>query len=84
MSEHVIQNPVPTAEQMANLLGVSPARVATLRNIMRSDTEAVPSHPGGKPRKTVSNQSASTLSAAPLRQFKMRKKSGTGGKSAAR
>ena len=38
MSEHVIQNPVPTPEQMAELLGVSPARVKTLRSIMRSQT----------------------------------------------
>lgn len=36
MSEHVIQNPVPTPEQMAEMLGVSPDRVNTLRGIMRS------------------------------------------------
>ncbi len=36
MSEHVIQNAVPTPEQMAEMLGVSPARVKTLRRIMRS------------------------------------------------
>lgn len=38
MIEHVIQNPVPTPEQMAELLGVSPARVEALRGIMRSPT----------------------------------------------
>ena len=35
MSEHVIHNPVPTPEHMAELLGVSPARVLALRGIMR-------------------------------------------------
>jgi hypothetical protein len=83
MSEHVIQNPVPTPEQMANLLGVSPARVATLRNIMRSESKPVPSYPGVKPRKAATNEAASTLS-APLRQFKMRKKTSSGAKAAAR
>lgn len=38
MSEHVIQNPVPTPEQMAQMLGVSPDRVKMLRGIMRSPT----------------------------------------------
>jgi hypothetical protein len=71
MSEHVIQNPVPTPEQMATLLGVSQARVVTLRNIMHSEAKPVPSICVAK-------------TSAPLRQFKMRKKSSSGVKAAAR
>ena len=41
MSEHVIQNPVPTPEQMAKMLGVSPDRVKILRGIMRSPTTGI-------------------------------------------
>ena len=39
MSEHVIQNPVPTPEQMAEMLGVSRARVEVLRRIMGSSSK---------------------------------------------
>ena len=65
----MIQNPVPTPEQMANLLGVSPARVATLRTIMRSGVRPVPSYRAEKSRKKGVNKTASTP-----RQFKTRRK----------
>jgi len=34
MTPHVIQNPVPTPEQMAEILGVSLERLASIRRIM--------------------------------------------------
>ena len=34
MKPHLVRNPVPTPEQMANILGVSPERLAKLREIM--------------------------------------------------
>jgi hypothetical protein len=34
MAVYVIRNPVPTPEEMAEILGVSPERVAAIRKIM--------------------------------------------------
>ena len=43
MSLHVIQNPVPTPEQMADILGVSRERLAAVRRIMSEPVRRKPS-----------------------------------------
>jgi hypothetical protein len=57
MSEHVILNPVPTPEQMADLLGVSHDRVEALRRVMRSASPSS-SAPLAKSRKSVTQEKA--------------------------
>jgi hypothetical protein len=57
MSEHVILNPVPTPEQMADLLGISQDRVAALRRIMRSASPSSPTRLA-KSRRNVAKRSA--------------------------
>jgi hypothetical protein len=37
MAIHIIRNPVPTPEEMAKFLGVSPERLAAVRRIMDED-----------------------------------------------
>jgi len=39
MSTHVIGNPVPTPEEMGEILGLSPKRVAALRRIMSTPAQ---------------------------------------------
>jgi hypothetical protein len=55
MSEHVILNPVPTPEQMADLLGISHDRVEALRRIMGS---ASPSSPARLAKSSVARKKA--------------------------
>ena len=59
MSEHVIQNPVPTPEEMANLLGVPQERVEALRRILvRSDAVESTSVRGIARKRSVSGCAA--------------------------
>ncbi len=54
MSVYVIGNPVPTPEEMAEFLGVSPERVAAIRKIMSTPVR----------RKTSSRSSAAVKASA--------------------
>jgi hypothetical protein len=50
MSAHVIRNPVPTPEEMGEILGLSSDRVAAVRRIM-----GTPNHNETSPRSVVAS-----------------------------
>lgn len=67
MSAHVIANPVPSPEEMAQILGVSSERVAALRSIMGAPMSR-------KSSKSAANGVAFKKAGGPRTSSKVRRK----------
>ena len=59
VSAHVIGNPVPTPEEMAEILGLSPERVAAVRRIMSTPSPRKSLNGSGKTQAAVFDKKSS-------------------------